>query len=103
MPPHTASSVVSTNTKAGLVTEDDPLDHRMTVWHDTIAVIGDVDVVLRGLVITVNKVAPILETSEETRACDLISSVQCSPVLIQARTPQSWPSHTREVRLCSGP
>ncbi|KAI4887649.1 hypothetical protein NFI96_026195 [Prochilodus magdalenae] len=62
------SLVVSTKTKAGLVTEDDPLPFRsamvscqtvmelrrsMTVWHDTIAVFGDVDVVLRGVVVMV--------------------------------------------------
>ncbi|KAI4893927.1 hypothetical protein NFI96_004098 [Prochilodus magdalenae] len=55
VPPHTDSLGVSTKTKAGLVTEDDPLPfcHSMTVWYDTTAVFGDGDVVLRTVVVTV--------------------------------------------------
>ncbi|KAI4873572.1 hypothetical protein NFI96_006024 [Prochilodus magdalenae] len=54
VPPHTDSLGVSTKTKAGLVTEDDPPPcHSMTVWYDTTAVFGDGDVVLRTVVVTV--------------------------------------------------
>ncbi|KAI4889299.1 hypothetical protein NFI96_011095 [Prochilodus magdalenae] len=56
VPPRTDSLVVSTKTKAGLVTEDDPtaiLSHSLTVWRDTIAVFSDVDMVLRAVVIAI--------------------------------------------------
>ena len=52
-PPHKDSLVVSTKTKAGLVTEDELLPFSMAVWHDTTAVFGDGDVVLGTVVVTV--------------------------------------------------
>ena len=55
VPPHTDLLVISTKTQVKLFTEDDPLpwSHSMTVWHDTSAVFGDTDVVLRAVVVTV--------------------------------------------------
>ena len=53
VPSYTDLLVVSTKTKAGLVTEDDPLPfwHSMTVWQDTIAVFDNTGVVLRAVVL----------------------------------------------------
>ena len=47
VPPHTDLLVVSTMAKARLATEHNLL----TVWHDTTAVFGDVDMVLRAVVV----------------------------------------------------
>ena len=54
VPSHMDSLVIFTMTKAGFVTEDDVLPfNSMTVSHDTIAVIGDVDVVLSSFIIKI--------------------------------------------------
>ena len=47
VPPHTDSLVVSAKTKAELVTEDGRTLTCLAVWHDTTAVFGSVDMVLR--------------------------------------------------------
>ena len=44
VPPHMDSLAISTKTKAGLVTGDDRLPFRVTVWHDAITVFGHIDV-----------------------------------------------------------
>ena len=50
MPPHMDSLVVYTKTKAGLITKDDPW--QIITLYDTTAVFGEVDVVLREVIVT---------------------------------------------------
>ncbi|KAI4872036.1 hypothetical protein NFI96_009307 [Prochilodus magdalenae] len=80
VPPHTDSLGVSTKTKAGLVTEDDPaaiLSHSMTVWYDTTAVFGDGDVVLRTVVCSVSCGEGIQQRQVVCRASNNSSVAKC--------------------------